>query len=326
MRTRRRTNLLLGLVVLLAVLVVLAQALGWLSPQLFDIVLRAWPALLVLAGLSLLLRGRVPASGAIAVVLSVALVAGVAVYAFSSRSQEQRDDYREPISQTIAPNLGLLRVRVNTLNSDVELLSSVAPDAIAGEYAGSTESRVSVSYEDQGDGSATLTIRETPRDALPLLEAVGRGALRLELPGDVPLDVEVLAADGEVALNMGDTQVERMNLDLAHGDAVVTLPAYQPVTSAQGQTQGTLAVRDGAITVVVPASIAARLELDRGGSGLEPEYDPALYNFLFNSLLESRTIEQADTVVQYNVLAPRGRIRLEVAAAVAPPEATEPVG
>jgi len=112
-----------------------------------------------------------------------------------------------------------------------------------------------------------------------------------------------------------------MNLDLAHGDAVVTLPDYRPVSSGQNQSQGTLAVRDGVITVVAPASVAARLELDRGGSGLEPEYDASLYNFLFNRVLESRTIEQAETVVQYAIVAPRGRVRLDVADAE--PESTE---
>jgi len=321
MRTQRRTNLLLGVVVLATALVLLGQALGIIPSQLFDVVVRAWPALLVLAGLSLLLRGRVPVSSAIALVLTVALVAGIAAYAFSTRSQERRDDYREPIAQAIDPGLGLLRVRVSTLATDVELLRSVTPDFVAGEFTGSTESQFTVAYEDLGDGSATLTLREAPRDTLPLLEAVGRGALRLELPSDVPLDVELVAADGLVALNMGETQVERLNLDLTHGDSVVTLPDYRPVSSVQNQSQGTLAVRDGAITLVVPATVAARLELDRGGSGVEPEYDPAFYNFLFNRVLESRTIEQAETIVQYAIVAPRGRIRLEVAAPE--PAATE---
>jgi len=267
------------------------------------------------------LRGRVPFGAGIALVLTVALVAGIAAYAFSTRSQERREDYRETIAQPVDPGLGLLRVRVSTLATDVELLRSVTPDFVAGEFVGSNESQFTIAYEDLGDGSATLTLREAPRDALPLLEAVGRGALRLELPADVPLDVELVAANGNVALNMGETQVERLNLDLAQGDALVTLPDYRPVSSGQNQSQGTLAVRDGIITVVVPASVAARLELDRGGSGLEPEYDPSLYNFLFNRVLESRTIEQAETIVQYAIVAPRGRIRLDIA--TAEPASTE---
>jgi hypothetical protein len=323
MRTQRRTNLLLGIVVLAAALVWLGQALGLIPAQLFDVIVRAWPALLVLAGLSVLLRGRLPFGSTIALVLTVGLVVGVAAYAFSTRSQERRDDYRETIAQAIDPGLGLLRIQVSTLATDVELLRSVTPDLVAGEFVGSSESQFTVTYTDEGNGAATLALREAPRDALPLLEAVGRGALRLELPSTVPLDVEVVAADGTVALNMGETRVERMNLDLAHGDAVVTLPDYRPLSSGQNQSQGTLAVRDGLMTVVVPSTVAARLELDRGGSGLEPEYDPSLYNFLFNRLLESRTIEQADTVVQYAVVAPRGRIRLDVVGTTVEPATTE---
>jgi hypothetical protein len=328
MRYQRRTNALLGLMVLLVALVLLANALGWLPAQIYDLVLRAWPALLVLGGLTLLLRGRVPVATLIALVLTVTLVTGVAAYAFSTRSGETRSDYQETIAQPIEPGLGLLRIRVNALSTDIELLRSVLPNFIAGEFSGSSESQFSITYEDQGDGSATMTLRETPRGSLPMLEAVGRGTLRLEVPPEVPLEIEVLAANGAVALNMGETQVERMNLDLTRGNAIITLPDYQPVTAVQGQPQGTLAVRDGAVTLVIPPTVAARLDLDRGGSGLEPEYDPSLYNFLFNRVLESRTIEQAETVVQYAIVAPRGRIRLEVANPGVTPaaEATEAAG
>ena len=45
------------------------------------------------------------------------------------------------------------------------------------------------------DGSATLTVIETRPNPIPMLEAVGRGTLRLELPPDMPLDVQV-TADG----------------------------------------------------------------------------------------------------------------------------------
>lgn len=311
MRGHRRSNILAGFLLLALAAIMMANALGIIPGAIADVLARAWPALLIIFGLAGLLRARLPWGGAIAVVLSVAIVAGVAAYAFSTRAQQARTDYRQPIEQIIQPGLGLLRVRVSTLDSDVEILRAVEEHRVSGEFAGSAESSIDVTYTDQGDGSATLSISEARRNPFPNLDAVGRGALRLELPPDVPLDLEVLGASGNVTLNMRETLLERMNLDLTHGNALVTVPEYAPVSAESGQSQGTLAARDGSITIIAPATVAARLELDRGGSGIAPDYDPSLYNFLFDRVLESRTIDTAEVAVDYTIIAPRGKVRLE---------------
>jgi hypothetical protein len=322
MRIRRRTNFLWGFVLLAIAVIISVQSLGLIPPALYDLIVRAWPALLVLAGLWFLLRGRIPFAGAIALVISVALAAGVAAYAFSSRSGQLREDNQQQISQPIPANLSLLRVRVSAMSTDVELLRAVDASAgVNGTFIGSTESDIRVNYEEAEDASATLSVIETRSSPFPNLESVGRGRLRLELPPDIPLDVEFIGTDGDVSLNMSGTHLERMNLDLARGDALVTLPVYKPLFTEPGQSLGTLAARSGDLTLVIPDSVGGRFVLDRGGSGIDPDYDPSIYNFLFNTTLEARTIESADTIVQYNVVAPGGRIRLQVAG---PNSATTP--
>ncbi len=319
MRSRRRTNFLLGLIVLALAAVVAAQSLDLIPAPIYDLLLRAWPALLVLLGLSFLLRGRVRFGGLMAFVVSLALAVGLGMYAFSSRAAQQRDDQTIMISQAVKPELSLLRIRVSTLSTDVELLRGLTDDSgVNGKFVGSSESLITSTYDEAADGSATLTVAETRSNPLPLLPAVGRGTLRLEIPPGVPVDIEFQGVDGSLALNVSGTRVERLNVDLAHGNAIVTLPDYQPLFSKNTDTLGTLAARDGDITLAVPSTIAARLTLDRGGSGIDPEYDPNAYNFLFNSVLEARGIETAKTIFQYNVTAPRGRIRLIVAAQSAP--------
>ena len=56
MRVRRRTNLLWGVVLFAASLTLLLHALGQIPVGIYDIINRSWPALLVLAGLSIVLR------------------------------------------------------------------------------------------------------------------------------------------------------------------------------------------------------------------------------------------------------------------------------
>ena len=308
MRARRRTNLLWGLVLLVGALVILLNTLQQLPAPVFDLFARAWPALLILAGLSIVLRPRVPLGAGIALVLSVALVAVVAVFAFSTRATQQRSDYRAPIEQPIGSDVTLLSLHIETLATDVELLRSVGVDrVIGGEFVGSTESTLSVVYEETAV-AASLRVVEQQANQLPMLENMGRGTLQIELPADVPLDVVLAVGDGNVTLNTDGLAIERLNLDLGRGDALVTLPAYQPLGSERGTTLGELAARDGDMTLVIDPAIATRLELNRGGSGIDPVFDPQRYNYLVGDVLEARDIEAAEIVVQYTVTVPRGQI------------------
>lgn len=308
MQVRRRTNFLLGLVWLAAALLVGAQALGWLPASAFDIAARAWPAVLVLAGLVLLLRGRVPLAGGIALILCIGLVAGVTALAYNNRAESYREDRREVIEQAVA-GVGLLRVRVEVLATDVELRTAVQGGVVSGEFIGSSESEIALNYETLDDGSATLTLLETRANPLPMLESLGRGRLRLELPAGLPLDVAFSGARGNITLNLGGTQLERLNVDLARGDALISLPDYDPVLSGETDSLGTFSVAEGNLTVVVPLTIAARLSIE---SGSDPEYDATEYNLLVGGVLEARGIDTAERVVNYAVRVPAGRVRLEI--------------
>ncbi len=314
MRVARRTNLLWGLVFLGAALIWLLAALDVLPPAIADLVGRAWPVLLVLVGLSILLRDRVPFGSVVALVVCVALVAGVTASAFSTRATQSRDAYQQPISQLVGENVNLLHVQVVTLETDVELVRSLDARSITGQFAGSTESELVVNYAEGDDNTATLTVTETRPNQFPMLEAIGRGRLHLELPSNIPVDVNVDGQSGLVSLNMSDMAVERLNLDWQQGDALVTLPEYDPQGSPDDAVLGALVVADGDITLFVPQAAAARFELNRGSSGLNPVFDPLLYNYLVGDILESRSYDSAAIKMHYIVTAPRGLITVSSAA------------
>ena len=175
MRTRRRTNLLWGLVLLAVALAVTLHALQLIPASIYDLLLRAWPVLLVLAGLSILLRPRVIFGSGIALILSAVLVGGVMAVAFSTRSAQQRSDYTEPVLESIGPQVTLLRVQIRTLSTDVELLQRVGTDrVVTGQFVGSAESQVIVNYTED-NVVADLTVTEQQVNPFPVLENVGRG-------------------------------------------------------------------------------------------------------------------------------------------------------
>ena len=309
---RRRTNLLWGLVVLALALLLLARSLGAIPDGLFDLILRAWPALLLLAGLSLLLRNRVPFGEALALLASAIVAVVIISSAYSTRATQQRQDHQQAISQPLGSNLSLLRVRIQTLATDVDLLGTLTTE-VTGTFGGSSDNQIEVSYAEAADNSATLTLHEVRESGdFPMLETMGRGTLHIELPPNVPLDVEFVGQDGSATLNMGATALERLNITSVRGDVIVTLPEYRPLLSQSSDSLGTLTVGDGNLALFIPAAVGARLELDRGGSSVQPEYDADVYNYLVGDILEARNINSANVIMRYTLRVPRGRIRVEV--------------
>jgi hypothetical protein len=312
MQTRRRTNLLWGVIALAVTLALLLHALDLLPPGIYDLLTRAWPALLIIAGLGIFLRPRVPFGSGVALLLTLALVGGVTALAFSTRAEQERSDYNQAIDQALPAQITLLRLRVDTLATSITLEPATSADRrITGAFTGSLESMVEIDYVEEGS-AANLIIRETRPAQVPLLENVGRGALRLTLPPDLPFDIDVSGDNGDTRLDLTGVALERLNLDLRQGNALVTLPAYQPLGSGPQDLLGTLAVRDGDLTLFIPSTVAARLELDRGGSGIEPEFDPLRYNYLVGDVLQAATITTADIVVRYALIVPRGVVRVVV--------------
>jgi multidrug transporter EmrE-like cation transporter len=312
MTAKRRTNLLAGVVALAAAVFVLLNALGAIPPGIADAVVRASPAVLVMAGIAILLQDRVRFSGVIALVIALALAGGVAAVAFSSRQNELRDDTRQPISQLIPADITLLRVNASVLSTDVDVFSSADPaTGVSGEFLGAIDNRIDVTFVAESDNSGTLTLTEIQANSFPLLTSVGRSTLALNLPQGIPLDFQLTALNGDAVLNMNTLSLERVNVDSQAGDLVITLPDYTPTLVAPGEVNGTIAAMNGAITLFIPPTVSARLELNRDGSGIEPQYDAARYNYLVGDVLEARDIGSAQAVVRYIVTAPRGQIRIE---------------
>lgn len=309
---RRQTNLLLGLVVLAVAVVVLARALGLIPDAIFDLILRGWPALLLLAGLSLVLRGRVPFGQVIALLATAVVSVVIVTNAYTTRASQQRSDNQQAITQSLGANLTLLHLQIDTLSTDVSLIGTLT-QSVTGEFVGSSDNNIQVNYVQSADGSATLTLHEVQSSGqFPMLATMGRGTLHLELPPNVPLDVQFVGEDGSTVLNLGSTALERLNVTLAHGDAVVTLPDYKPLLSQPSDSLGTLTVGTGSLALVIPQDVGARLELQRDGSGIDPQYDANVYNYLVGDVLEARNINTAQIVEHYTLHVPHGKIRVQV--------------
>jgi hypothetical protein len=300
-----------GLIILAIGAVVLLAALNVLPAGMIDILRRSWGALLIFIGLGLLLHKRFTLGSIAALVLTLLVVGAVAAVSYSSRAGQQRNDQVLPISETLDSGVSLLQVDVTALTTDIEIGLSEDDRTVSGEFIGSDQSDLTTEYVEDGRGLGAYTFTETKPNELPSLDEIGRGTLRLQVPADVPMDVVVRGQSGNMTLNLGGTALERLNLELANGNALITMPEYEPRSQAALEQPGTLTVNNGAITLVIPASVAGRFQLDRGSSGIAPQFDETIYQNIGGVLLENRQFNSADLVIEYFIVAPRGLIRIE---------------
>lgn len=311
---RRRTDLLLALLPLLVGVVLLLHSLDALPEGLYDLLARAWPGLLVFLGAALLLRGRVRFGGLLAAVLSGLLVAGVGYFAFSQRVDDVRSDQVIDVTVPLAEDVELLIVNVELRDSDLQIAPALADQrAISGQFVGSSESEITQQQDSAAIGTLEYTISERKPNQFPLLEAIGRGRLRLEIPQDVDVLVNIAVQDGDVTLSLNDLNLERVTLDLDAGDAILTLPAHRPERVDSQERPSDLTLGSGDLTLLVPDNIDVRVNFDRRGSGIEPERDPAYIQTVegVDGVLR-RDVENADIRLFVNVTIPAGLLTLTV--------------
>ncbi len=312
MRVQRRTNGLAGLIVLAGAAYFAALQFNVLPTGLIDLINRGLPVLLVLVGIAFILRDRVPASGLIALVISGVLVGGIAFSAYNSRAGRLSSETQSTINETVSETITLLRVNITTLATDIDLFTGLdQAGGISGQYAGAAANMLETRYAENTDDTADLVLTETLTEGFPGLNDIGRATLSLQVPPNVPVDLQVNGGSGTVTLNLGGLSLERLNVSVGGGDVVVTLPSYDPLFSQPEDSLGEIAVNGGDLTLFVPDAVAGRFDISARSS--TPEHDASLYNLLSGGqVLESRRIDAAELVMRFTLSVPNGRIRLEV--------------
>lgn len=267
---------------------------GVLTPGQADLLARSAPAPLLLLGLRALARGPQPGrkrawlANAFALAGTGAICALFAAQAFERFDARPRQDTREQalLSRALPGDLRLLRIELQATASDVIVERALTPlPEISGSYVGSANYQLELTCNgapcaDDGrlaaraDGTADFHLRVNPRAALPPLEERGRGALRLQLPGALPVDLLIESRGGELTLSLGGVQLERLNVALGRGDALVSLPLYAPLGTPKGAAHANLMLGQGSLTLRVPMALDGRFTLDVAG---EVAYPRAFY-------------------------------------------------
>jgi len=290
--TTTRRSILWPLIIITVGCIWLLMSAGAFPEAMGDILLRAWPALLIVFGFDILVGRRHVRFARLAIdlnliglVLTIAMLIGVVWFAYQKQADVVRADQVKEFAQTLSDDIAQIRLDVSVSRTAVAIIPAADSRDLRAVFKGSEESDVTMTWNVEGD-TGILVITETLPGPIPKLDNYGRGTLELILPVDVY--VQLFALDGEegdITANLQPLQIERIEFAVGGGDLQINLPTQNTLT-------GILKTLDGGIELDVPDSMA--LTVARAPDSGRPGYD---YNKLRYDVLEDGTLKRQNTQV-----------------------------
>ncbi len=252
-----------------------------------DILLRGWPALLVLFGFDVLLgrrrvrvaRWMVDTSFA-GLLVTLVLLAGVVVFAYQKQADVVRADQVETFSKVLPEAVERVTVALDLERTAVMVIPADEFEReLAFIFRGSKESEITVVW-DLLDDTGALTVSEAYRNAISRLEDYGRATIEIMLPLGVAVELfDLSLASGGVALNLESLNVSQLMLAVNEGDVQLALPQDDVLA-------GDLRVNSGDVEVLVPAANTLNIKAQGGSPNFV--FDRDRYDLLVGGELKNK--------------------------------------
>jgi hypothetical protein len=258
---RSRRVSLVGPVILIGLGVVfLLNSLGLLAWSIWEVIFRLWPILLIAGGLEIILNRFSAWGSLLAVVLTVAILAG-ALWMFRADIGTSQVLTGEEVRQTldgatrakvvIDPGIGSLHIEA--LPESAIAMSSTLVEGVIQTGRGQ---KVKRDFAVVGK-TATLTLRSGGETFGPFSWWGDERSWDLGLAPEVPLELDINFGVGWADIDLTNLAVDDLQVSMGIGRTTVTLPDegrfYAKIDSAIGET-----------VVVIPAGLGARIRVDTG--------------------------------------------------------------
>lgn len=284
---RERPAPMWGIFLLFLGTVFLLQTLNILPWGLWENLWRFWPVLIIIIGLSILLRRYNPwlVSGLILVLLFACL--GIAYWQYSPHlpGGETTKSYSEPLGSLehaqieIDFSAGSLNISSLPLNSP----NFVEADSEA------RNGNMLVAFQSQ-DSEGTLHLKTDQVDRRFPNEAGSRW--EVSFTRNIPLTIEVKSAASNLELDLSELEVTELQMDIDIGNSIVKMPF------SAGTTLAYIKADLANVEVTIPEGVAAKLKIDTDLSVL--------------NVNESRFPKKGDYYISPNFESAENRIELEL--------------
>jgi len=257
MNNRHRRPGITGPIILISLGVLfLLNNLGFIELNLWDVIMRFWPILLIAIGLDILIGRRSAWGAAIAAVVVLAILAGGIVF-FDNQAQwtYASENFEIPLGNveeatiSLDPGLGYLLVDALPNGSNVLLRGEIRP--FSGEEIGKTV--------DISGTRATIDLRTEGVIVAPFFGGWSdQPSWDLALHPEVATDLFVDFGVGKAELDLQDLQIGEIHVEQGLGQMILLLPSADNMDI---NLDGGI----GEIRVVIPKDVGVRL---RAGVGI----------------------------------------------------------
>jgi len=260
---RYRRPSIAGPLILIALGVIfLLNNLGMIELNVWDVVMRFWPILLIAVGLDILIGHRSAWGAAIALIVVLAILAGgIVFFDKQPRWTNASENIEIPLRNvenaivTIDPALGYLHIDALPKGATVLVEGDILP--FSGE-------EISEAVDFSGT-RATIDLRTKGFIVVPFFSGwSGQPSWDLALHPGVATDLIVDFGVGKAELDLSDLQIGKIHVEQGVGQMIVLLP---PEDNADIYLKGGI----GEIRVMIPKDVGVRLRADVGiGNVLVP--------------------------------------------------------
>jgi hypothetical protein len=266
MNDRHRRPSIAGPIILISIGVIfLLNNLDVIELNVWDVIMRFWPILLIAIGLDILIGRRSAWGAAIAVVVVLAILAGGIIF-FDNQSQwtYASENFEIPLGNaeeatfSLDPALGYLLVDALPRGSKLLLQGEVRP--FSGEEIGKTV--------DFSGTRATIDLRTEGVIVAPFFGGWSdQPSWDLALHPEVTTDLIVDFGVGKAELDLQDLQINEIHVEQGLGQMILLLPSMDNMDII---LEGGI----GEIQVVIPEDVGVRL---RAGVGIGNVLVPSDY-------------------------------------------------
>jgi len=276
-----------GIFLLFLGVIFLLQTLHVLPWSLWGTLWRFWPVLLIIAGLSILLRRYNPwlMSALILVLLFACL--GIAIWQHGSflPSGEIAKSFSEPLD-----NLESAQIQINFTAGSLTIgsLPATSPNFVAADSK-MRNGDMRTSFQQQGsEGILNLSTEQTNRRFWDEAES----SWNIQFTRNIPLTLEVESAVGNLELDLSELKVTDLQMDIDAGNYVVKMPVSAGMTYADIKADITN------LELTIPENVAAKLKIESDLVAFEVD--------------ESRFPKKGDYYISPNFDSAQNRIELEL--------------
>jgi hypothetical protein len=240
--------------------VFLLSNLGYLALDVWQMVLRLWPVLLIAFGLDIAIGRRSLALSLVGVLIMLVVLVG-ALWLFgvswSGGQVLPSEEVRQPVEGAaearvvIKPAAGVLRIA-----------ALPSPDyLVEGTVQTRRSERVTQDFSIEGD-TAVFTLQGAGSTFIGPLTAEEARGWNLGLAPTIPMDLETGIGAGVTEIDLTELTITDLNVSMGVGETTVTLPDT-------GRFQGEISGAIGQITILVPQGMEVAIEADTGIASID---------------------------------------------------------